>query len=152
MTLIQAEEDSAVAGNLNLTYALGYWIMCERELSIDCTSSLKTLACSTGSGNFTFIVAQIPPQPALPTGITGVKPCALQRTFDLAVIIKCQFGYTETLDLDRGTVGAKAPPLPPPSDGPERPHRRRADSQLGGDGSGKGIGGERGTASELQQH
>jgi hypothetical protein len=118
LSLTQAEEDNAVADNLTMAYALGGWLLGEREHSTACTSSLETLSYGTGSANFTFPVAQIPPLPTLPVGITGVKPGALQRTFDLAVILKRKSGYTEAMGLDMGIVGPEAPPPPPPGDAP----------------------------------
>lgn len=118
LSLIQAEEDSAVADNLTMAYALGGWLLGEREHSTACTSSLETLSYGTGSANFVFPVAQIPPPPTLPAGITGVKPGALQRTVDLVGILKRRPGYTKAIGLDLGIVGPEAPPPPPPGDAP----------------------------------
>lgn len=116
--LIQAEEDSAVADNLILAYGLGGWIVGVREYGTSCTQSLETLSYGTGSTNYAFPTAQFPPLPTLPAGITGVKPGALQRTFDLAVILKRKPGYDDAIGLDLGIVGSEAPPPPPPGDAP----------------------------------
>ncbi len=114
LTLLQAEEDNGVADNLTLAFGLGGWIVAIREHSTSCTSSLDTLSFGTGSANYVFPEAQLPPLPTLPAGITGVKPGALQRTFDLVGIIKRKPGYTEAIGLDLGIVGPEAPPPPPP--------------------------------------
>lgn len=111
--LIQAEEDNAVADNLILAYGLGGWILAVREHGTACTQSLDTLSYGTGSTNFAFPTAQLPPLPTLPAGITGVKPGALQRTFDLVGILKRKPGYTEAIGLDLGIVGSEAPEPPP---------------------------------------
>lgn len=118
LTLSQAEEDAGVADNLTLAYGLGGWIVAVREHSTACTRSLETLAMGTGSTNFVFPTPQLPPPPTLPGGITGVKPGALQRTFDLVQTIKRKPGYTEEMGLDLGIVGPEAPPPPPEGDAP----------------------------------
>ena len=116
LSLSPAEVDQAVADNLILAYALGGWILGQREYSTACTSSLEKLSYGTGQSNFVFPVVQTPPLPTLPAGITGVKPGALQRTFDLAGILKRKGGYTPDIGLDLGIVGPEAPPPPPPGD------------------------------------
>ena len=116
LSLSPAEVDQAVADNLILAYALGGWIVGQRDHATACTSSLEKLNYGTGQSNFVFPVVQTPPLPTLPTGITGVKPGALQRTFDLAGILKRKGGYTPDIGLDLGIVGPEAPPPPPPGD------------------------------------
>jgi len=118
LTLTQAEEDNGVADNLTLAYGYGGWIVAVREHSTAATSSLETLSFGTGSANYVFPLAQLPPLPTLPAGITGVKPGALQRTFDLVGILKRKPGYTEAIGLDLGIVGPEAPPPPPPGEVP----------------------------------
>jgi len=105
LALSQAEADNALADNLTLAYGLGGWIVSIREHSTACTSSLDTLSFGSGSTNFVFPDAQMPPLPTLPAGITGVKPGALQRTFVLAQALKLKPGYTEAIGLDLGIVG-----------------------------------------------
>ena len=118
LVLSQAEEDSAVADNLILAYAFGGWILATREHGTSCTQSLETLSYGTGSTNYEFPALQLPALPTLPVGITGVKPGALQRTFDLVGILKRKPGYTEAIGLDLGIVGPEAPPPPPPGEEP----------------------------------
>ena len=128
--LTQPEEDSAVADNLILAYALGGWIVAVREYGPACTSALKTLAAGTGSTEFAFPTVGIPTPPTLPGALTGVNPGALERTFDLAVTIKRQSGYTESIGLDLGIVGPEAPPPPP---GGEVPPPRITVTAISGD-------------------
>lgn len=118
LALTQAEEDNSVADNLILAHAYGGWIVAVREHSTGCTASLEALSFGTGSANYEFPVLQLPPPPTLPAGITGVKPGALQRTFDLVAILKRKPGYTEAIGLDLGIVGSEAPPPPPPGEVP----------------------------------
>jgi hypothetical protein len=118
LALTPAETDSAVADNLVLGYGLGGWIVAMREHATACTSSLDTLEAGSGTTNYEFPVVQLPPPPVLPAGITGVKPGALLRTFDLVGIIKRRPGYTEAMGLDLGIVGPAAPPPPPPGESP----------------------------------
>lgn len=105
LALTQAETDSAVADNLTLAYGYGGWIVSIRDHSTACTSSLETLSFGSGSTNYAFPEAQMPPLPTLPAGITGVKPGALQRTFDLVQAIKRSPGYIEAIGLDLGIIG-----------------------------------------------
>ena len=113
LSLASAEVDSAVADNLTLSYALGDWIVSVRDFAPSCTSSLDTLASGTGSANYAFPTHQVPTTPTLPSGITGVKPGALDRTFKLAQLIKARAGYTEAIGLDLGIVGSVAAEPPP---------------------------------------
>jgi hypothetical protein len=105
LTLTQAEEDNAVADNLMMAYALGGWIVTVREHATSCTASLDTLGYGTGSVNYAFPAEQLPPLPTLPGSLTGVKPGALQRTFDLVAVLKRSPGYTEAIGQDLGIVG-----------------------------------------------
>ena len=113
LALTAGEVDSAVADNLTLSYALGDWIVSVRDYAPSCTSSLETLSSGTGSANYAFPTHQVPTPPTLPSGITGVKPGALDRTFKLAQLIKVRPGYTEAIGLDLGIVGSVAPEPPP---------------------------------------
>lgn len=126
--LTPAEVDAAVADNLILAYGLGGWITTVRDFGPACTQSLETLSSGTGSALYVFPTPAFPALPELPAGILGVKPGALQRTFDLAVTLKRSAGYTEAIGLDLGIVGSVAPE-PPPSATP----RIKVAAELGQD-------------------
>lgn len=118
LALSPEEVNNAVADYLYLAYGLGGWIRTVRDHGTSCTQSLETLAFGTGSTNYVFPAEQLPPLPTLPVGILGVKPGALQRTFDLVGIIKRKPGYDDAIGLDLGIVGPEAPPPPPMGEAP----------------------------------
>lgn len=115
--LTTAEVDAAVADNLTLAYGLGEWITNVREFGPACTAALTTLTSGTGNDFFVFTPYTLPPPPTLPSGLTGITPGALDRTFGLVRQIKGKVGYTEDIGLDLGIVGSEMP-APPSGDAP----------------------------------
>lgn len=71
LTLTQAEEDKGVVDNLTPTYGFVGWIVANRDHSTACRASLETQSYGTGSTNYVFPQAQLPPLPTLPVGIVA---------------------------------------------------------------------------------
>ncbi|MCX6900481.1 MAG: hypothetical protein NT105_17515 [Verrucomicrobia bacterium] len=102
--LPSAHVDACVASCKYLVYVLQLWLPAVRTFGLAATEAADLLASGEGSAAVPLPVFTLPP---LPEGVVAVPPGVLTpRLFALVALIKASPGYTDTIGLDLGIVGA----------------------------------------------